>query len=309
MEELKSPRLLVIGGTGFIGHHLLQSARKKGWQLTSVSLNSLPPERQIRGIRYLHLDLIKIEKVRQLLGGQDFEYVVNLGGYIDHTLFKNGGRKQINDHFSGLQNLVEILNREFLIRFVQIGSSDEYGNSPAPQDEKKRECPISPYAVAKTAGTHFLQMLQRTEHFPVVILRLFLTYGPGQDNKRFLPQIIKGCLDDKIFPTSAGKQLRDFCYVSDTVEAIFQTLINPDVDGQVFNVASGEPISIRTMIENIQKLIGKGKPVYGRIPNRPGENMELYADITKIKKILNWRPHVNLEEGLHQTIKWYAAKY
>ena len=134
-------------------------------------------------------------------------------------------------HFTALQNLLEVIPRGKLKRFVQIGSSDEYGNASAPQHETLREQPISPYSLAKVASTHFLQMLHLTENFPAVTLRLFLTYGPGQDTGRFLPQIIRGCLADLTFPTSAGKQLRDFCYLDDTVRAILQALNVPKVDG------------------------------------------------------------------------------
>ena len=81
---------------------------------------------------------------------------------------------------------------------------------PPPQCEELREQPISPYSLAKVASTHFLQMLQRTEGFPAVVLRLFLTYGPHQDNRRFLPQIIQACLRDDEFAVSDGHQLRDF---------------------------------------------------------------------------------------------------
>ena len=130
----------------------------------------------------------------------------------------------IDAHFRGLQNILEVLPRSRLKRFVQIGSSDEYGDAAAPQHEKLREAPISPYSLAKVACTHFLQMLHRTENFPGVTLRLFLTYGPGQDSKRFLPQIIRGCLDDRAFPASEGEQIRDFCNVHDTVLADLESL-------------------------------------------------------------------------------------
>jgi nucleoside-diphosphate-sugar epimerase len=237
---------------------------------------------------------------------KDFDYVVNLGGYIDHKLFMEGGRSLIDAHFSALLNLLEVLPRHRLKRFVQIGSSDEYGNTPAPQHENQREQPISPYSLAKTANTHFLQMLSRTENFPSVILRLFLTYGPGQDSSRFLPQIIRGCLDDATFPTSAGGQLRDFCYVDDSVQAILQALTHPEVEGDVFNVASGIPVSIREMVEKVRNITGSGNPQYGDVPYRNGENMALYANISKAKRLLNWEPTISLDIGLKKTIDWYV---
>ena len=305
METMNTPHLLVIGGTGFIGHHFLRAAHQRGWQITSVSLNPPSKERLVDGVRYLHFDLTDFEVTKKYLD-EKFDYVVHLGGYINHQLFLDGGRALIETHFNSLQNLVEVLPRHRLKRFVQIGSSDEYGNSPAPQHENQREQAISPYSLAKTASTHFLQMLHRTENFPAVTLRLFLTYGPGQDTRRFLPLIIRGCLDDVTFPTTEGKQIRDFCYVDDTVRAILQTLVVPEAVGNIINIASGKPVSIREIIEKVSLISGSGNPLYGKVNYRPGENMSLYANISKAKRILNWEPIINIDKGLKKSIDWFT---
>ena len=141
MASLKTPNLLVIGGTGFIGHHLLKAVQEKGWQTTSVSLNSPTDERFVDGVCYLHFDMTDQSLVKKYLG-EDFNYVVNLSGYINHQLFRDGGSQLIDTHFIALQNLLEVLPRRNLKRFVQVGSSDEYGNSHAPQLENLREKPI-----------------------------------------------------------------------------------------------------------------------------------------------------------------------
>ena len=201
--------------------------------------------------------------------------------------------------------MIEFLVRDRLRCFIQIGSSDEYGDATSPQHEELREKAISPYALGKVANTHLLQMLNRTEAFPAVILRLFLTYGPGQTSNRFLPRIIKCCLKDEKFLTSSGKKLRDFCYVEDTVNAIIKALLIDDAIGHIINVASGKPISIKEITEKVRKNIGKGQPVFGAIPNRVGENMNLYANVEKSKDLLEWKPVVSLEEGLQRTIEWY----
>ena len=307
LETINTPHLLAIGGTGFIGHHLLKSVQQRAWKITSVSLNPPTEERFVDGVRYLRLDMTDKTLVRKYLG-EDFDYVVNLGGYINHQFYRDGGRSLIETHFTALQNLLEVLPRQRLKCFVQIGSSDEYGNAPAPQHEKMREQPISPYSMAKLACSHFLQMLHRTENFPAVILRLFLTYGPGQEYARFLPQIIRGCLDDVAFPTSGGEQKRDFCYVEDTVRAILKALVIPEAEGKIINVASGKPIHIREIIETVCSITGSGKPQFGAIiPYRIGENMKLYADITRMKNILQLEPIVGLNDGLQRTINWYAG--
>jgi nucleoside-diphosphate-sugar epimerase len=187
--------------------------------------------------------------------------------------------------------------------FVNIGSSDEYGRTPAPQVESQREAAISPYSLGKVAATHFLQMLHRTEDFPSTTLRLFLTYGPGQDMRRLLPQVVLGCLEGRAFPTSAGEQLRDFCFVQDTVDAVFATFDRPAARGEVINVASGSPVSVRQMIGTVQRLVGRGTALFGEIAYRPGENMELYADISKARALLDWTPKVALEVGLESVIR------
>jgi nucleoside-diphosphate-sugar epimerase len=304
VEKIKQPNILVIGGTGFIGFHLVKALKLRVWNVTSISLHQPIGARYVEGVNYFNIDISNSEKVKDFLKN-GFQYVVNLGGYVDHKLFTDGGRELIEVHFSALQNIVEHLPRSELKRFIQIGSSDEYGNAPSPQLETIREQPISPYSLGKVASTHFLQMLHCTELFPVVVLRLFLTYGPVQNSERFIPQIIKGCLNNENFPASLGDQLRDFCYVEDTVNAIIKSLSADKALGQVINIASGKPISIQQMIVTIQKDIGKGHPKFGLIPYRSGENMNLYADIEKAKRLLNWRPKVTLKDGLKNTIEWY----
>ena len=110
--------------------------------MTSVSLNPPPKERFVDDVCYLNFDMTDSSLVKKYLD-KDFDYVVNLGGYINHQLFQEGGRDLIETHFTALQNLLEFLPRQKLKRFVQIGSSDEYGSAAAPQHEELREQPIS----------------------------------------------------------------------------------------------------------------------------------------------------------------------
>jgi nucleoside-diphosphate-sugar epimerase len=310
MHEMQNTRnrLLIVGGNGFIGRHTVAHALALGWDVTSLGISPRPEiGRSFPGVRHVTADIADGSTLKAALGNTAFEYVVNCGGYIDHAGFFSGGRRAIEVHFLGVLNLVETLDRGVLRAFVNLGSSDEYGSAPAPQSEAQREQPISSYSLGKLAATHFLQMLSRTESYPATTLRLFLTYGPGQDQRRFLPQIIKGCMEGRTFAASKGEQLRDFCFVGDTVAAIFAALARRSAAGEVINVASGEPVSIREVIERVRRLIGKGEPDFGRVAYRPGENMSLYADIGKAKAILGWEPAVPLEAGLGLTIKSLAG--
>ncbi|MBI4825095.1 MAG: NAD-dependent epimerase/dehydratase family protein [Nitrospirae bacterium] len=307
MNNFKSTdRILITGGTGFIGGHLAQRCLKHTPLVTCIDEGD--KELSATNVEYIRADVSDKKELQWALDNRSFEYVFNLSGYIDHTHYFKGGRRLIETHFTGLMNLIDCLDRESLKGFVQIGSSDEYGGAPAPQREEMRERPISPYSAAKTAASHFIQMLSDTEGFPGAVLRFFLVYGPGQDEKRFLPQIIKACLNNEEFRTSEGRQLRDFCYIDDVADAITTAALTPDANGHIINISSGTPVSIREIVEKVMISAGGGKPLWGAYPYREGENMELYADISLAKKILGWSPRTGIEHGLKKTIEYYRGE-
>lgn len=297
---MKNKACLVLGGNGFIGKNLVKRLASLGASVTSLDLSD--PTEKIKSITYFVAD------INQKMPALKFDYVFNLSGSIDHSSFAQRGRQAINTHYLGLLNIIEALDMEQLKGFVQIGSSDEYGNNPSPQVESMRESPLSSYSAAKVSASHLVQMLAKYEGFPGTVLRFFLVYGPGQNKQRFLPQVIQGCLEDKLFPTSRGEQLRDFCYIDDIVDAIIMAASNKKAHGEIFNIASGRPMPVASMIKKVKEMIGAGAPQYGQIPYRLGENMSLYANTSKARDLLGWRPKVDLEQGLSETISYYKQK-
>jgi len=307
VPDLSNKEILVIGGRGFIGQALVRKLVGLKADVVSLARTNSMSARADVGARQLSADIRDRSALSSVLLGRKFDFVLNAGGYIDHSLFLEGGRDIIDAHYIGTLNLLEQVFHSDLKGFVQIGSSDEYGQVSAPQREDQREAPITPYSAAKAGLSHFIQSLARTENFPGAVVRLFLVYGPGQDYQRFLPQVIRGCLANKIFETSEGTQIRDFCYIDDVVDAILLAMISKEAHGKVINVASGEPVTIREVIGKVVSMVGGGKPDFGKIPYRAGENMALYADIKLAKQILGWQPAITLDEGLKKTIAWYRG--
>ena len=302
MGHLKHAKLLVVGGTGFIGRHLIKQAKDKGWKVTSLSLTPPSSSNAEPGVAYLVGNIENKTDLERKISDQAFDYVVNLSGYINHSPFFEEGNAIICQHFLGVINLMAAIDRGRLRKFVQIGSSDEYGCISAPQKETDMGRPVTPYAFGKNTATKFLQTLYQVESTPVTILRLFLTYGPGQDNRRFIPQLIKGCLADIEFPVSEGNQIRDFCYVEDVVRGILLALEARTCEGEIINLASGSPTKLKDVISLVQQIAGGGSPLIGALPYRVNEAMELYADISKARDLLLWNPATTMEEGLKKTI-------
>ena len=306
MFQLKNTSILVVGGTGFIGINLVKKLLELSLKVTCLSLKRKHNKLIHKNLRYVFCDYTNFNILKKKIN-KPFEYVVNLGGYIDHSKFFSKGRSVIDTHFLSTMNLLLSLKRKKLRRYVHIGTCDEYGASISPIKEDVREDPITSYAFGKLASINLLIMLKKTEGFPATALRLFLVYGPHQKNDRLIPQVINGCFKKKNFPVSKGNQIRDFCYVGDVINAIILSLIKKSALGEVFNVGSGKPVSVKFIINKISNIIKHGKPQFNKIPFRKNENLKLYPSINKISRILGWRPKTNLNQGLVKTINYYKT--
>jgi len=306
MYQLKNSSILVIGGTGFIGTNLTKKLLSKGAKVTCLSLKKKNKRLNNKNLKYIFCDYANFNTLKRKVN-KPFDYVINLGGYIDHSKFFNKGRSVIDNHFVSTMNLILSIKRKKLKRYLHVGTCDEYGGNVSPIKENDKEDPITSYAFGKLASIKLLIMLYKTENFPSTILRFFLVYGPHQKNDRLVPQVINGCLNKKNFPVSKGNQLRDFCYVDDVVNAIMLSLIKKKALGEIFNVGSGKPISVKFMISKISKIIKKGSPQFNKISFRKNENLKLYPSINKIKRFLQWKPKTNLHLGLVKTIDYYKS--
>ncbi len=296
-------KILIVGGTGFIGYHLAKKSLKKGWKVTSISTRHPKKIRYLKKVKYILCDITKKNKLKNKIL-ESYDYVVNLGGYVDHS----DKKKTFESHYFGCKNLTDIFLKKPPAAFVQMGSCIEYGNSKSPQKENIKCNPKlikSTYGKAKLLTTIYLVSLFRKKNFPSTILRLYLAYGPRQDINRFLPIIINGCIKNKKFPCSAGNQLRDFVYIDDVVEAIIKSLVNKNARGQIINIGSGKPKQIKKIIEYIKKFLKGGRPQFGEIKFRKDEILKLYANISKAKNKINWKPKVTFSKGIKSTIKFY----
>lgn len=298
-------KILIIGGTGFIGYHLAKFCIKKNFLVTSISQNFPKSYRFLEKVNYIKCNINNKRMLKKKLNF-NFDYVVNLGGYVDHE----NKKKTFNSHYLGAKNLGEIFLKKKIEKFIQIGSSMEYGHSASPQKESIQCKPKSTYGISKFLASQFFINLFLTKKFPVTILRLYQVYGPYQDLNRLIPFVINSCNNGKNFPCSSGKQSRDFIFIDDLIKAIFLTLKNKKSLGKIINIGFGSPIKIRIVIKKIKNFFQKekGNPIFGKIKLRKEELLRVYPDLTNVKKFLNWRARINFESGIKRTINFYKGK-
>ena len=295
-------KILVIGGTGFIGYHLAKDALRRGFQVSSLSKRKPPKKRYLTKVKYIISDISNKNSIYKKIKG-NFQYIVNLAGYVDHS----DKSRVYKSHYLGCQNISNFFLQKKIKRFIQVGSSMEYGPAKSPQKENFKCEPKSAYGKAKFLSTQYLLNLYKKKKFPVTIVRLYQVYGPYQDLNRFLPVVINSCKRNKDFPCSHGRQFRDFLYINDLIDVIFIILKNPKAKGEIFNIGFGKPLKIKNIIDRIIRYYKSGKPQFGKIKLRKEEQIKIYPDIGKVKKILNWRPKINFLKGLAKTIQYYNA--
>tara|TARA_B100000963_G_C22607101_1_gene663086 strand:+ start:1196 stop:2104 length:909 start_codon:yes stop_codon:yes gene_type:complete len=293
-------KILVVGGTGFIGRHFLKKSVNK-YDVYSLSINKIKKSKKINNVKYFRGDISSMKSLKKVLKSNKFDYVVNLGGYINHI------DKQLANktHLNGCKNLINFFKNKKIKLFIQIGSSTEYGKQKSPNIETLGGKPSTIYAKAKLDASKFLFNFTRKNYFPFTILRLYQVYGPEQKKNRLIPIVIDSCLKKSEFKCSSGLQVKDFLYVDDAVDAILKCFKNKKIINNVINIGSGQKISIKNLILKIVKKIGYGKPIFGVLKRRLDEPLKSYPSINKAKKVLLWSPKIKLDEGLKKTINYY----
>lgn len=299
----ESSRIAVTGGNGFIGSHLVRALASLG-----NSCDVFIPEPDDAS-RLVHISSLRVKRLPapEALGPAVAEiqpdYVFHLGAVVSRQRSLAAFRETLRWNLLSTLYLMESLVGSGVRRIVTIGSAEEYGGSGAPFREDTMPDPASPYAASKTAAFCYARMFYNSFGLPVVALRPTVVYGPGQAPQLLIPEVITALLRGRPVDTTEGKQTRDFLYVGDLVDAFLRAATAPGIEGQVFNIGSGESVSVRSCIERIEAMIGTcGLVRYGARPYGKNEINFYSVDIRQAKEQLNWKPRTTLNEGLALTI-------
>jgi len=188
-------------------------------------------------------------------------------------------------------------------RVVLAGSSLEPGAG-----EAEPRTPQSPYAAAKWAASGYGRMFHTLYRTPVVVLHLFLTYGPGQAPSKLIPSVIRSLTRGEPPKVASGKTRADWIFIADAIESFLRAAITPGIDGRTIDIGSGRSTAIRHIVELLVEVTGsRVKPMFGALPDRPGER-EVVADTAAALELFGWKATTPLESGLRQTVEWFRAQ-
>jgi nucleoside-diphosphate-sugar epimerase len=309
--------ILVTGGAGFIGSHIVDRLLDEGFKVrvldnfSTGEKKNLAQHQNKKSFQFIEGDIRNFDLVKKTVKGVDAVFheaaLVSVTRSVENPLLSN----EVN--ITGTVNLLKACVDAHVKRFLYASSCAVYGDTETlPNHENLAPKPLSPYAVDKLAAENYAKVFHNVYGLETVSLRYFNVYGPRQKYGPYSGVIsifINRLLKNKppiIY--GDGKQTRDFINVKDVVEANMLALSKRKAVGEVFNISTGEATTINKLTETIQKIMDKTslKPVHAE--PRPGDIKHSYGDISKARRNLEYEPRVQLEKGLSELVKSYSKQ-
>jgi nucleoside-diphosphate-sugar epimerase len=301
-------RVLITGGTGFIGRHLVPQLVEfgadvilmliPGSESSSALPTSLAPLRTRLDVVYA--DLRNNSLTHRAIRDAAPDHVIHLAavGVADPFLSPYGAIRH---------NLIGTINLLRACFESKIGTTrpDQLIVARTPGELNS----LNVYATSKAAAWNFCQMYAQTHGWPIVGGMVYQAYGPWQPSHTLIPSAIKAALAGDDFPMTSGKQARDWIYAGDVAGGLIKALGMDLPPGQTFELGHGKVTTVENVVKKVYDLVGLGgKPLIGALPDRPGEDPLQYANSERTSKLLGWSPSVELEVGLRLTIKYAVNK-
>ncbi len=293
-------KVLITGAAGFIGSHTVDLFLKRGFEvkgldnLSTGRMENLNHIKKNKNFIFKKIDLTNIKNNKFI---EDNDYVIHFAGLGDIVPSINNPIKYVRNNFNGTLNLLKAIKINRIKKFVYAASSSCYGIAKTPTKETSNIDTKYPYAFSKYAGEQLCMHWMNVYNLQVNSIRIFNAYGPRSRTSGVYGAVfgvfMRQLLSKKPFTVVGdGNQKRDFLFVSDVANAFFKAATTGKT-GKIWNIGSSKPQSINKLCY----LLDKNNKIE-RIPKRPAEPEVTHADISKIKKDLNWKPKISFEDGV-----------
>ena len=304
-------KLLVTGGLGFIGSNFIINLIKNHPEIHITNIDA-----ELLGSNHQNLTEINNSPNYNFVKGNitnkilmeklidDADCIVNFAAesFVDRSILD--ANQFLVSNIRGTYTILEIL-RHKKKRMIQISTDEVYGSlKSGSASEESKFNPSNPYAATKASAELLVNSYVMTYDLDCIITRCTNNYGPRQFYEKLIPKTILLASQNKKIPIyGTGKNIRDWIYVNDHCDAVYQVL-NQGKSGQSYNISSNNEIDNLTIVKKILELVNKSDDLIEFVDDRPGHDLRYSLDSTKIRSSLNWKNLTNFEEGLQKTIEW-----
>jgi dTDP-glucose 4,6-dehydratase len=310
-------RLLVTGGAGFIGSNFVRYWVDRhpddfvvAYDALTYAGNRANLDDVADRCTFVHGDIRDADAAERSLKDGDIDTVVNFAAESHNSLAILDPRRFFDTNVLGTQTMLEAARRTGVGRFHHISTCEVYGDmdldAPGAFTEESPYRPRTPYNAAKAGGDHAVRAYFETFDLPVTITNCSNNYGPYQFPEKVIPVFVTRAMDDLPLPMYASTQnRREWLHVTDHCVAI-ETVLQRGRVGETYHVGSGVERSIEEIADTVLEKLGKPSSLKTIVPDRPGHDRRYLLDITKIRTELGWTPSISFEDGIAETVAWYA---
>ena len=319
--------ILITGGAGFIGSHLVKYFVKKYTNYNIINVDKLTYASNVdflneissfKNYKFVQADICHSEKIETIFEKYNISDVIHLAAesHVDNSI--ENALEFANTNILGTINLLELSRKNWANNknnlFYHISTDEVFGslNEHGIFNENSKYDPHSPYSASKASADHFVRAFYDTHKLPVIISNCSNNYGPNQHNEKLIPTVINSLINKSKIPVYGnGLNIRDWLYVEDHVEAIDMIFHNGTI-GETYCIGGENEIKnidlIKLIIkefDDIQQNKNSSIDLINYVDDRLGHDYRYAIDISKIKNELGWEPKTNIDKGLRKTLNWY----
>lgn len=307
-NQFANKKILITGGGGFIGSHLVKRMLLEGAKIFIIERtdsNLWRIKKESDRLSIYSGDIRHALQVDKYIKSIKPDYVFHLAAYgVDSEKKEYKTAAEIN--IMGTLNILNSLKDVGCEKFINMGSCAEYGNRKEVMYEEMKPTPVSIYGGTKACSTILAHQIAYENKMSIVTLRPFGIFGEGEERHKVFCYIIMSIIENKEVRLTPCEQCRDYCYIENIIDGLMMAASNKKIKNQIFNIGSGKSYPLKYYVDLIFKNMDTNKkPIYGAIEYRKNEMWDPKPDISKIQKMLKWKPRISLEEGIIKTIDWF----